>query len=445
MGGSSSKPRLLPTVQIVKRIEECLIPDERDSIFDFIEMLDRKMAFPGQLRAVSDEFKSCDGVTVMLRILKRMIKDDMAVSLIVALFEQQKTRIPVVMDFIQFGGLTLVEKIFEEHRSNPILIAEVNRLLKSVLIVGAKAAINEIKSETTNLALCIKCQTALAKAKRLDPTAPAIEARLPKPSERVSRVLSFMSNYVDREPVLCAGLDALISFANNADAKSTINETPLVEVVAKALKMHITSGDICWRACLVYAVVGAFSQEQAAEISKQMVHQLLAENYDKFEGEHNVQQQIMWFFGSLLLWDNSLSRRRVQQTQACLDLFTKLIQNRAGLVKKVITDDKFKPYKVVIPLSVRRFMRETGGELLPEDAPVKAEPRKFPKRRNFDETPPHGTIDSHHFAPGEKGLVEEKKEDGPRDWESKLTYSQLKDGKKKAKPSLAAASASSKK
>lgn len=427
MGGSSSKPKMMPTVQIIKRLEECLIPDERDSVFDFIEMLDRKLAFPGQLKTISDEFKACDGVNVILRILKRMIKDDVAVSLVVALFEQQKARIPVVMDFIQFGGLELINKIVEEHRNNSILVSETTRLLKAVLIVGAKAAINEIKAETSNLALCVKCQTALARAKRFDPDAPSIEAKVPKPSERVARVLSFMANYIDKEPVLCAGLDALVSFANNADAKSTINETSLVEVVAKCIKMHPQSLDVVWRACLIFAIVGGFSKEVAADIARQQVHQLLAENYDAYDAESKVQQQVMWCFGSLLMWDDGLSRRRVQQTQACLDLFTRLIQTRATLVKKVITDDKFKPYKVVIPLPVRRFMRETGGELLPEDMPVKPEPRKFPKRRNFDESPMFGTIESHHFANGAQGLLEEKKDDGPREWESALTY-----GKKKA-------------
>jgi len=431
MGGGKSKPVNLPTHQIIKRIEECLIPDERDSIFDFIEMLDRKMAFPGQLKTISDEFKACDGVNAMLRIMKRMIKDDMAVSLIVALFEQQKARIPVVMDFIQYGGLELIEKIIEEHRNNAILVSEVSRLLKSVLIVGAKAATTEIKNETSNLALCVKCQEALARAKRFDPDAPRVEARLPRPSERVTRVLSFMSNYIDKESVLCAGLDALVSFANNADAKSTINETSLVEVVGKCIKMHPEKTDVVWRACLVLSLVAAYTKEVAAEVAKQFVHQILAEKYQDYEDEPKVQQQVMWYFGSLLLWEDGLSRRRVQQTQACLDLFTKLIQARATMVKKVFAEDKFKAYKVVIPLPVRRFMRETGGELLPEDAPVKVEPRKFPKRRNFDERPKFGTIDSHHFNKGEEGLIEVKVDDGPREWESALTY-----GKRKDDPSL---------
>lgn len=428
MGSGGNKPMALPTPQIVKRLDECLIPDERESVFDFIEMLDRKLAFPGQLKVVSDEFKACDGVSVILRILKAMLKDDMAVSLVVALFEQQKTRIPVVMDFIQFGGLDLVAKIMDEHKNNQILISEVTRLLKAVLVVGAKAAINEIRNETTNLALCMNCQLALQRSKRFSIDAPTVDAKIPKTSERVARVLSFMSNYSDRVDVLCAGLDALISFANNADAKATIHETDLIDVVGRTSALHLYSLDVVWRSCLVLSIVASFTKELAAEVAKQQLHKQLALNYNLFDAEPKAQQQVLWFYGSLLMWDDGLSRKRVQQTQECLDLFSRLISLRATLVKKILGEDKFKPYKVVIPLPVRRFMRETNGELLPEDAPVKPEPRKFPKRRNFDEGPRYGTTHDTHFAQGEAGLIEEKQEVN-RDWEKALTY-----GKKREKP-----------
>lgn len=385
-------------------------------------MLDRKLAFPGALKVVSEEFSAANGVEVILKICKRMIKDGVCVSLVVALFDQMKARIIVVMDFIQFGGLDLINRIIEEHRKDDILIAEVSRLLKGVLIVGAQAATQEIKNETTNLALCTTCQQALARAKRFDINAPTITPKIPKPSERVTRVLSFMSNYIDKIDVLCAGLDSLISFANNADAKMTINETALVEVVGKCLGLHPLNFDIMWRSCLVLSIVSLFNKDIAADVAKLEVHGTIAINYDAFADEPRVQQQIMWFFGALLMWDG-LSRRRVHQTQACLELFLRLIQTRATLVKKILVDDKYKPYKVIIPLSVRRFIRETGGELLPEDAPIKREPRIFKKRRNFDESPKFGTTEE-MFAQGEQGLVEEKKSDGPRDWESKLTYGQ---------------------
>lgn len=372
MGGSSSKPLNLHTSVICKRLEECRIPDERDSIFDFIEMLDRKLAFPGALKVVSEEFKAANGVEIVLKIVKRMIKDDVCVSLVVALFDQMKGRIGVVMDFIQFGGLDIINRIIEEHRKNDILMAEVSRLHKGVLVVGAMAATTEIKNETTSLALCRTCQTAIARAKRFELNAPTVEPKLPRPSERVTRVLSFMINYIDRIDVLSTGLDALISFANNADAKATIHETDLVEVVGKSLAMHPTNFQVMWRACLVLSTISLFSKEVAADVAKLEQHGVIATNFDSFDAEPRVQQQIMWLFGSLLSWDG-LSRRRIQQTQACLDLFQRLILTRATLVKKILVDDKFKPYKVVIPLTVRRFMRETGGELLPEDAPIKVQ------------------------------------------------------------------------
>jgi len=33
-----------------------------------------------------------------------------------------------------------------------------------------------------------------------------------------------------------------------------------------------------------------------------------------------------------------------------------------------LVQDKFKPYEVVVPLLIRKFLRETGGEVLIEEA-----------------------------------------------------------------------------
>lgn len=98
---------------------------------------------------------------------------------------------------------------------------------------------------------------------------------------------------------------------------------------------------------------------------------------------------------------------------------------------------RYLPYKVVLPLSVRSFLRETGGELLPEDLPPPVVLREFPKRRNFDEHPKFGVIDDKAIKDGEKGLVDHhvsKKLGGvpepKRDWEDSLTYGQPKNNKK---------------
>jgi len=71
--------------------------------------------------------------------------------------------------------------------------------------------------------------------------------------------------------------------------------------------------------------------------------------------------------------------------QSCIDLFFKLIQQKEKLLRKSIVADVFAPYKVTLPLTVRAFMRETGGEVLPEDVLPPPVLKEFRKRRNFGE------------------------------------------------------------
>ena len=98
------------------------------------------------------------------------------------------------------------------------------------------------------------------------------------------------------------------------------------------------------------------------------------------------------------------------------------------MLKKSILADKYLPYKVVLPLSIRSFMRETGGELLPEDLPPPVKLKDFKKERNFDDKPKFGTINDEAHVGGEPGLVEEKTDPNqPRDYEAKLTYKKSKD------------------
>jgi hypothetical protein len=106
------------------------------------------------------------------------------------------------------------------------------------------------------------------------------------------------------------------------------------------------------------------------------------------------------------------------------------------MLKKAVQADKYAPYKVVLPLSVRSFMRETGGELLPEDVPPPVKLKEFRKRRNFDDAPKFGTVNDESHVGGESGLVEEKTDPNqPRDYEAKLTYKKQagNDGKKSRK------------
>ena len=433
MGGGQGKPAALPTPLLLTRMNECMIPEERETIFDYIEMLDNKLIFPGALERVSNEFKECDGVNTIFNILKRMIKDDICVSLVVQLFDRQRKRVPVIMDFIQFGGLDLLDKVMVEHEKNKILISEVTKLLKAVLVIGARAAIGEINIEAENLILCTSCQEAVEKRKRMSSTSTATEGKMPQPKDRAKRVLTFMSNYSDKVDVLQAGLDALLNYAANRDALTSLGDTKFIEIVCKTLKDHTDKEEIVWRSCAALTVTAHMKAEIAASITREGMHNVIADTYKRHDAEPRVQQHVLWLFDALLSYEHGTSRRRVWQSQACLNLFAQLIAKREKILKKAILQDKYAPYKVVIPLTVRSFMRETGGELLPEDVPPPPQLKEFRKRRNFDETAKFGTINDVDEG-AVTGLVEEKVDPNQkRDYEAKLTYKKPKENEKKKK------------
>jgi len=303
----------------------------------------------------------------------------------------------------------------------------VTKLLKAVLVVGAKAAIGEIKNEEENLMLCTTCQEACEKKRRMTGKSTAKEAKMPSSKDRAKRVLTFMSNYSDKVEVLQAGLDALLNYAGNRDAKASIGDTAFVEVVCKTLKDHTDKEEIVWRACAALTKVAHYRAEMASSIAREGVHVAIAEAYKRYDNEPRVQQHILWLFDSLLSYENGTSRRRVWQSQKCLNLFEQLIAKREKILKKAILKDKYAPYKVVIPLTVRSFWRETGGEVLPEDVPVAPPLKEFRKRRNFDEGPKFGTVNDVEKDTID-GLVEEKTDPNqPRDYEAKLTYKKPKE------------------
>jgi hypothetical protein len=432
MGGGSSKTvGVMPMSLLLKRIDECMIPEERETIFDFFEMLDNKLK--GKNPRVSTEFKECDGVKLVFKVFKSMLTDDVCATLCIQIFERCKTRVDVMMDFIQFGGLDILERTMKEHPKNKILMSETTKLLKATLIIGAKAAITEIVEETDALMICSHCQAALEHKKRLKSTSVVSEVKTPTPKDRIKRVLVFMGNYHDKAEVIQVGLDACCSFANNKDAPKAIGDTVFLDTVSLAMKTFPDNADIMWRSCYACTIVCGFSEENAAALCRNGVHEVLGRNFTNFQDEPRVQMSILWLFDAFLRWELGASRRRVWQSQLCMDLFFALQAKREKMLSKAIHADKYAPYKVVLPLSMRAFMRESGGEVLPEDIPVVGEVREFRKRRNFDETNKFGQMDDAAFKKGDEGLIDAKNEgDGKRDWEDKLTYGKRPDPPKKS-------------
>ena len=366
------------------------------------------------------EFKEAKGISIVIRILRAMFEDEVVIRMSIALFDTVKDNVSLVMDIIQFGGLELIDKIKTDYEKDPYISITAPHLLKQVLEIGAKAAISEIKLEETNLQLCQKCQEIVERARRV--TSGSNAKAVPKPSDRVNRVIMFMSNYPKQMNVLCAALDAMILYVKNPDAKSTVGDTFCVPACITAITNNEREEMIIWRVSFVLSVIASFGEAFALEIVKGELHELAIKFYHDLENPR-TKQQILWLLSSLLR--HRKSKRFLHKSEACMRLFAFLAEKRADLSKQRASSlqDKLKPFEVVAPLEIRTFLRETGGVLLIEDDGKPKEKRKFKERRNFDDKPRYGTSS---LKGGESGLIEVEKNVDMNEtpWLKNLEYEQ---------------------
>ena len=73
MGNKPEKGAKLPTPLIVKRLSECLVPDEKETILDYFEMLDIKMTKKGEELKHRKQFRENRGAFITLKIVRKMI------------------------------------------------------------------------------------------------------------------------------------------------------------------------------------------------------------------------------------------------------------------------------------------------------------------------------------------------------------------------------------
>lgn len=150
----SKKLTTMDTATVVKRLSECVIPDDKEIILDYFEMLDEKIESERDAQIFKDE----KGVLSVMKIIKRMSTDTMIVRLGLTIFDNSRVHIFITMDFILYGGIELLKKMVEEHSKDIYLSVFIPQLLKDILLIGAKAAMNDIIFEESNLKMCHCCQ-----------------------------------------------------------------------------------------------------------------------------------------------------------------------------------------------------------------------------------------------------------------------------------------------
>ena len=117
---------------IIQRIDECLIPDDREALLNYLEMLEKKLS--GWSRNTGTVlFQSSNGTIVMLKIMKRMISDEVTLRMAVNVFDLQKRNTPVILDFLKYGGLELLIKIMDDHADDIFLMAQLPTFKTHVL------------------------------------------------------------------------------------------------------------------------------------------------------------------------------------------------------------------------------------------------------------------------------------------------------------------------
>lgn len=200
--------------------------------------------------------------------------------------------------------------------------------------------------------LCIKCQEIILKEK--NPVGTKDKIVLPKPTERVNKVIKFMQTYMARADVQVAALDAVINFSRNPDAKLFTRETEIVVTVSSILREYLKDTKVLWRGCMAFAILATVSGEIAVDIEYTKIHEALIENYNNYQNEPMLQQQILWMLASFLMWPRS--SRQVHKSQKCMEFFKFLLEDREKQLKtqQVLQKQKEQDERVGFTLSMQK-------------------------------------------------------------------------------------------
>lgn len=245
------------------------------------------------------------------------------------------------MDFIRFGGVDVIEKAIRIHAEDDYLAMMLPRLLNIILgaltpflslftqdnlihfsiAIGAGIAIEEIGNESLNLKLCLKCQEIILLEK--NPLA-GDKIILPKPTERVNKVIKLMQNYVNRVDVQVAALDAIINFSKNPDARKFTRETEIVVTINSIMTQYLKEITILWRGCMAFSILASITAEISVDIEHTKIHEALIDNFMEYSVEPLFQQQILWLLAAFLKWPRCSVQ--VQRSQKCMDFFKMIVE-----------------------------------------------------------------------------------------------------------------------
>jgi hypothetical protein len=120
--------------EIVTRIDECLIPDDREAILNYFEMLEKRFqSFFGKKRNAL-YFNHHNGTITILKVMKRMLNDEVILRMGINIFDlQKKFNKTAILEFLKMGGLEMLDKIMIEHAEDLFLVDQIPPFKRSIL------------------------------------------------------------------------------------------------------------------------------------------------------------------------------------------------------------------------------------------------------------------------------------------------------------------------
>ncbi len=128
------------------RIDECLLPDDREAVLNFLEMIEIKLGGTFTGKNATQQFQLAGGVSIFMKIMKKMIKDEVVLRLTISILELQKGNKESILEFIEKNGIDLLNKAFKFHEHDVFLRQQIPPFTKIVIAAGANSALSNIVS-----------------------------------------------------------------------------------------------------------------------------------------------------------------------------------------------------------------------------------------------------------------------------------------------------------
>lgn len=424
---SSKGTLMMSTPRLLSRLAECALPFDADAIIDYAEVLQTNLSGVLGKYYSSQLFIEQNGVSVVFRLLNAVVNYELCFEALMRVLETQAANRPAMVQLLRLNGFDFVVKCEAKYAEYPDIMWPLLAVKNGMIEHGSAIAIREIMYQQDMLRLCESCQCCLEKARpihgeqRKGKNAKVL-TMASSTTDRVDRILSFMQVYVLKHALQCHALDALLLFVRRRDLTQITASPRLVPVVAAALVEYAgTKAGVVWRACLVLQELAALDKTLAKDVALLDAHSVVVAQYPRLHRRPRVQQVIVRLLAALVQWGpQDVCRLTVQQSAPCMQLLLQLNdeavaksrKSRRVSVSPLAAEATLESlsFRVVLPMSVLAFLRETRGEVLrpieAEQVEAKERARNVALEQARALTPLFGTLQEKLFAGGEAGLVD---------------------------------------